>query len=72
MNEKNNDRIRVIEILSRSQYNDKIIDELDLTFSDLSEVMGKRIMAKRVMLRASTLMGAAFRDCDFELADFRS
>ena len=29
-------------------------------------------MAKRVRLRASSLMRAAFYDCDFELADFRS
>ncbi len=76
MNEKSNDRTRVMEILNRSQYNDEIIDQLDisdldLSFSDLSEVMARRIMAKRVMLRASSLMRAAFNDCDFESADFR-
>ncbi len=51
MDEKNNDRIKVMEILNRSQYNDEIIDgldmsNLDLTFSDLSEVMAEGIMAK--------------------------
>ncbi len=40
MNENGNDRIRVMEILNRSQYNDEVIDgldmsDLDLTFSDL-------------------------------------
>ena len=76
MDEKNNDRIKVMEILNRSQYNDEIIDgldmsNLDLTFSDLSEVMAEGIMAKQVHLRASSLMRASF-DCDFEFADFRS
>src|SRR6478752_5498548 len=77
MDEKSNDRIRVMEIVNRAQYNDEVIDQvdmsdLDLSFSDLSEVMARRIMAKRVVLRASSLMRAAFHDCDFELADFRS
>ena len=57
MNEKYNDRIRVMEILNRSQYNDEVIDgldmsDLDLTFSDLSEVMAERIMAKRVHVKS--------------------
>ncbi|PEY37284.1 hypothetical protein CN354_12650 [Bacillus cereus] len=70
MNEKSKDRGKMMEILSKSQCKDEIIDELDmsdldLTFSDLSEVM-----AKRVILRASSLMRVSFRDCDFELADF--
>ena len=75
MNENN--RIRVMEILNRSQYNDEVIDgldmsDLDLTFSDFSEMRAECIMAKRVLLRASSLMRASFFDCDFELADFRS
>ena len=46
MNENGNDRIRVMEILNRSQYNDEVIDgldmsNLDLTFSDFSEVMAE-------------------------------
>lgn len=65
MNENGNDRIRVMEILNRSQYNDEVIDrldmsDLDLTFSDLSEVMAEGIMAKQVHLRASSLMRASF------------
>ncbi len=68
MNENGNDRIRVMEILNRSQYNDEVIDgldmsDLDLTFSDLSEVMAEGIMAKQVHLRAST-NESIFFDCD--------
>lgn len=36
MDEKNNDRIRVMEILNRSQYNDEIIDGLDMSNLDLT------------------------------------
>ena len=64
MNENGNDRIRVMEILNQSQYNDEVIDgldmsNLDLTFSDFSEVMAEGIMAKQVHLRA-LLMRASF------------
>ncbi|EMI9087808.1 hypothetical protein COD05_26625 [Bacillus cereus] len=48
------------------------MSDLDLTFSDFSEMRAECIMAKRVLLRASSLMRASFFDCDFELADFRS
>lgn len=77
MNENSASKKRVMEILNKSKYNDEVIDgldisDLDLTFSDLSEVKAECIMAKRVLLRASSLMRAAFFDCDFEFADFRS
>ena len=36
MNEKKNDRIRVMEILNQSQYNDEVIDQLDISDLDLT------------------------------------
>ncbi len=36
MNENGVDRIRVMEILNRSQYNDEVIDGLDMRDSDLT------------------------------------
>ncbi|WP_445670723.1 pentapeptide repeat-containing protein [Paenibacillus sp. FSL W8-0919] len=72
-----NIRKEVLEILHRSQYNDEVIDgldmsNLDLTFSDLSKVMADGLIAKRVILRASSLIGASFLDCNFEFADFNN
>ncbi len=40
MNENN--RIRVMEILNRSQYNDEIIDGLDMSNVDLTFLICKR------------------------------
>lgn len=36
MDEKSNDRIRVMEIVNRSQYNDEVIDQVDMSDLDLS------------------------------------
>ena len=36
MNENGNDRIRVMEILNQSQYNDEVIDGLDMSNLDLT------------------------------------
>ena len=65
MNENGNDRIRVMEILNQSQYNDEVIDgldmsNLDLTFSDFSEVMAEGIMAKTSPFKSFLLMRASF------------
>ena len=42
MDEKNNDRIKVMEILNRSQYNDEIIDGLDMSNLDLTFLICQR------------------------------
>ncbi|MEK4733283.1 pentapeptide repeat-containing protein [Paenibacillus sp. FSL L8-0641] len=48
------------------------ISGIDLTFSDLSELIADRMIAIGVKLRASSIIRASFRDCNFSSADFRS
>jgi uncharacterized protein YjbI with pentapeptide repeats len=77
MTNQRSEREEILEQFSLSVYKKEIIrsidvSDMDLTFSDLSEVMADRMIATGVKLRASSIMRASFRDCNFNFADFRS
>ncbi|SCW87618.1 Uncharacterized protein YjbI, contains pentapeptide repeats [Paenibacillus tianmuensis] len=77
MANQRSEREEILSKLASSIYKKEIIESMDisgidLAFSDLSEVMADRMTAIGVKLRASSIIRASFRDCNFNSADFRN
>lgn len=77
MGNQSNKAAEIMKIIDQSQYDDEIIDgiemgDLDLSFSDMSEVKADCMMAHYTNLRAFSLIRVSLRDYEFNAANLES